>query len=43
MIISVIIYLLNITWPDIAYTTRQLACMRAKPNIYPLSIAKGLL
>jgi hypothetical protein len=43
MIIGATIYLSNITWPDIAYATGQLAYMMAKPNTNYLSMAKGLL
>lgn len=42
-IVGATIYLSNITRPDIAYTTGQLARMMAKPNTNHLSIAKGLL
>jgi hypothetical protein len=42
-IVGATIYLSNITRPDIAYATGQLARMMAKPNTNHLSMAKGLL
>ena len=42
-IVGATIYLSNITRPDIAYTTGQLARIMAKPNTNHLLIAKGLL
>ena len=42
-IVSATIYLSNITRPDIAYATSQLACIIAKPNTNHLLMAKGLL
>ena len=42
-IVGATIYLSNITRPDIAYATGQLARMMSKPNTNHLSMAKGLL